>query len=291
MTFHAPVRKPYGVAPSPYMAQGAGKGLWKGLAFIAPFQTKKGAGTSTLLDRFGHPLAGSNLVASPTLVWTGTPYGLGIDVSDGTDHRRLRQAAFAPVTTSDGAGGGDFTVIMLANPRSEARIACGLSQRLASGNLNQFQLSFNYNSTPDISAGSLFFGTYNAAWSTVAAAGMVDGNYHVFGGVRRSGTMTLWRDGVSVATGSPTLHNIYSASADFSIGGVAHDTGFGMSPGDSVVFVAAWNRALTNFEMLLLGIDPFIMFRPAPRRKIINTVAAGTAVPVFMHHYMQQRAA
>ena len=291
MTFRAPVRKPYGVAPSPYMAQGAGKGLWKGLAFIAPFQTPKGAGTSTLLDQFGHPLAGSNLTAGSTLQWRNTPYGLGVGISGASDC--LYQSNFAPIVTSDGAGAGDLSIVCLANPKAEARVSCLVSQ----GDFNSpYPYVLMYaNSTWDgiATSGQYCFAPVSGSDVSANVAGAIDGRYHLYGGVRRGQDVIAFIDGVSRATTTGTAQDVLISGCSLAIGSLADLADTRRIATDcNIVFCAAWNRALTNFEMLLLGIDPFIMFRPAPRQKIINTVAAGgTAVPVFMHHYMQQRGA
>lgn len=293
MTFHAPVTKPYGVAPSPYMAQGAARGMWNGLAYIAPFQTPKGAGTSTLLDRFGHPLEGSNLSAGSNLRWRGTPYGLGVGGTAASTHL-LFQDNFAPITTSDGAGTGDFTLLILANPVAEATIREAVSQTTG-GAGPRVDILFNTAEDITASSGSICFLTTpsNAANRTsVAVAGPVDGNYHLFCARRSGSDLTLWVDGVLRATVTGTIRDVLGTGAGFAIGNRAESPSFPLNTDTNVVLSAGWNRALSNFEMLLLGVDPFYMFRPAPRQKIINTVAAGgTAVPVFMHHYMQQRGA
>lgn len=285
MTFRAPVTKPYGVAPSPYMAQGAAKGLWKGLAFIAPLQTPKGAGTSTLLDQFGHPLAGSNLTAGSTLQWRGTPYGLGVGIS-GVSYV-FNQTSFEPIKTSDGAGTGDYAYVMLANPISEARRSSGMSQNASSP---RTELFFNCNDSGASSAGGLAI-IDSTGSNFPSVTGVIDGKYHMFGYSRRGKNRKIFVDGVEKYSASPAIADVYGGSGSLTIGGRSNTADL-INTATDIVFVAGWNRALSNFEMLLLGIDPFYMFRPAPRQKIINTVAAGgTAVPVFMHHYMQQRAA
>lgn len=290
MTFHAPVTKPYGVAPSPYMAQGAAKGLWKGLAFIAPLQTPKGAGTSTLLDQFGHPLAGSNLTAGSTLQWRGTPYGLGVGISGASE--LLLQTSFAPIITSDGAGTGDFTMICLANPKAEARASIALGQRVSGGTNDWAYLFFNGAETGGNVSGRFSFSTYSSAVTHASILNVIDGQTRLWGGVRSGTQLTAYIDGVPRATATGTVRDIVGATSAFGIGQNVDGTGFRIATDCTIGLVAGWNRALSKFEMLLLGIDPFYMFRPAPRQKIINTVAAGgTAVPVFMHHYMQQRAA
>ena len=287
MTFHAPVTKPYGVAPSPYMAQGAGKGMWKGLAFIAPFQTPKGAGTSTLLDQFGHPLAGSNLTAGSTLQWRGTPYGLGVGISGASN--LLYQDDFAVLSTSDGVYTGDFSMVCLANPKAEARVSCLLGQSVAGAQPRTFLIPNPGNVSGDF---SFFTGETGPGWSNIIVSGITDGRYHMFGGRKRGTDCTLWVDGTIRGSGT-TSQGCGTSAGGIAIGHQAETASdLRIATDCNIVFCAAWNRALTNFEMLLLGIDPFYMFRPAPVRKVINTVAAGgTAVPVFMHHYMQQRAA
>lgn len=266
--------KPHRWNISPALVNPVARNLWKGLAFLAPLWG--GVGKGTLLGPHGGPL---NIAptANGTL-WRGTPYGVGLGNSNDAEHRRLLFSGYAPVTTSDGAGTGDFTVLMLANPRAEARIASSLKQRLHSGNFNQAGLDFNTDANGTVSSGSFAFTTYNTAWSNVAVAGAVDGNWHLFGGVRRNGVMAAWRDGVLRATTSPTLRNVYSATADTCIGGVGHDAQFGMFAGDTVALAAAWNRALSDAEMRLLARDPFVMFRPAPEWRGVWTLLGGAVL-------------
>ena len=259
--------------------------LWRGVAFVAPFLQMSAAGKVTLLDARGRPLNGANLTANGT-EWRGSPYGLALGNSNDAEQRRLVQTGFAPITTSDGAGTGDFTIIILANPRAEARVAVGLAQRYNSAPTNQCRLDFN-TSADSTSSGSFSFYTHATATSSVGVSGVVDGGWHMFGGVRIAGKMTAWVDGVARATSTPTLRGVYNSGAVFCIGGFPTVSSAGMYAGDTVAFASGWNRALNDAEMRLLARDPFAMFR-SRRDWVMKAAAAGGAdvrnhiIPAYM---------
>ncbi len=256
---------------SPALIAPEAQPLWRGLAFIAPLWGHVGKGV--LLGADARPMS-VNPVANNTL-WRGSPYGIALGSSSAADMRRLLKTAFAPVISSDGAGGGDFTLMVLCNPTSSGSVAAAFRQRLSTGNLNLAGLDFNSNGAGGASAGSFAFTTYNTAWSSVAAAGAVDGKWHVWAGVRRAATMMAFRDGVAVASAAPALRNIYSASADFCIGGTPQAASTGLPITDDIGVTAAWNRALSDAEIRMLARDPFCMFRPQAEWRGVWTPLAG----------------
>lgn len=220
------------------------------------------AGRGALLGPHGGPLAGSNLVAGSTLQWRGTPYGLGARISGASN--LLYQNDFAPVTTSDGAGTGDFTLLILANPPAEAVISEALSQT-AGASAPRADLLFNTNASIAASSGAFTFITGGTGGTYPSAANVINGLYHVFAG-RRTGTeLSVWIDGIKRASTTQSVQDIWSNTSGFAIGNRAEDaTGFRINTATAIIFAAAWNRSLSDAEMRALAIDPFVMFRPAP---------------------------
>lgn len=248
------------------------RSLWKGLAFIAPLWG--GAGRGAFLGADGRPLAGANLVAGATLQWRGTPYGIGVGISGASD--LLTQNDFDPLVTANGAGGGDFTVICLANPVAEAAMSAGISVEASAVNTTRLHLGFNCNDNTTAVSGQFAFVTRQAGASTAAlVAGGIDGNYHLFAG-RRSGTEhTAWIDGIIRAALSGTVRDFLAPGAGMAIGCRAETAGFRINTATTIVLAAAWNRALSDAEMRMLARDAFCMFRPAPEWRGVWTPLAG----------------
>ena len=252
------LQKPYNVWPSPRLVTGVNARLWDKLALLFAANTMASTGGSTLVDSKGAPMG--DLTAGSTLQWRGTPYGLGVGISGASDV--LEQANFEPITTSDGAGTGDLTMIVLANPGAEARISMGLSQGNSANNTTLF-LGFNTaNSLATATSGAFCFTTRQGASTTGASiASVVDGNYHLFGGRRRGTNVDCFADNL-VATASGTIQDITPGTGGIAIGHRAERATDRIATTTSIVLAAAWNRALTDAEMRLLADDPFCMFRP-----------------------------
>jgi Concanavalin A-like lectin/glucanases superfamily len=239
----------WNVAPALIAPQA--RGLWRGLAFVAPLWGHSGKGA--LLGPAGAPLAGANLVAGSTIVWRGTPYGLGVGRSGASNV--LDQADFAPVVTSDGAWTGDFTTAILANPVAEA-VAATLMMQAVSGADPRFYIQAN---SANLS-GNLRVGLTG---DVVSVSGGNDGKYHLFAGRRAGASLTAWIDGVLRATNASAPGAIGSAAAGLAFGSNAESTAGRIHFDTSIVMAAAWNRALSDAEMRMLACDPFCMLRPA----------------------------
>ena len=247
--------------------------LWRGLAVISPHWP--GIRKRLLLGPTGQPI---NRAPTPSgTAWNGSPFGVALGNTNSADLRRLLYTGYAPITTSDGAGSGDFTMLSLCNPTPAATVAVALHQRLSGGAANQASLYPNTDNAGAAEAGAFAFNTWSTARSAVAASGVVDGNWHTWIGVRKAGVMSLYRDGVLIASSSMTVRNIYSATADFCIGGSPHTATVGLAITDDIGITGAWNRALSDAEIRLLACDPFCMLRLAERQKIYYIPAAGGA--------------
>lgn len=247
---------------SPALIAPEAQPLWKGLAFITPLWGAEG-GKGVLLNALGQSLADANLVAGSTAERRATPYGQGVGISGASN--LLSQSGLQPVITSNGAGTGDFTVVILANPAAEARASVGVSQFRNANPNNMFQIAFNsdgyFNGAV---SGQLNFTTYSSNIQRLNFAGAVDGEMHLFGGIRRGTAHYLYVDGLQKASMSGLVQTISSGNTNgFGIGQRPVTGGSRIATTCSVVFAAAWNRALSNAEMRLLARDPFCMFRMA----------------------------
>ena len=265
--------------------------LWDGVAFVLPLASPGYTRMQGLLNGYGQPLEDSSLTAGSTLKWRETPYGLGVGISGASN--LLQQDNIEFITTSNGAGTGDFTMVVLANPISESRISWGLAQGNAANGTNTW-LGFNSGaSLTTATAGTFVFGTRNntdqGGASTPSA---IDGNYHLFAGSRTvSGgneTARAWVDGVLRTTAAAeAVKDIATGALGFAIGQRPEDTTFRIATTTNIIFAAAWNRALRNAEMRLLALDPFIMFRWRGRQQSYYIPAAGgdvrkKIIPAYM---------
>jgi hypothetical protein len=182
-------------------------------------------------------------------------------------------------TTSDGAGTGDFTMIVLANPASATGV---LSHVLAQKNdaggspFAQAAMMANANSGGTYSSGSFAFFTYNAlaGTSSVAVASMCDGNFHVYIGVRQGTNHILYRDGVQQTTSSLTVRNILqSASRYTAVGSRGNGTTEAFS-GD-VPFAMMLDYAITPDLAARISANVWSTLAPMPRMWLTAAPAAG----------------
>lgn len=268
-------RKPPCWAVAPALVDENSRGLWKGLAFVAPLWGFAGKGA--LLGPCGAPLAGANLLAGTGMQWRGSPYGLGVGRAANTNI--LYQDDLELVTTSNGSGGGDFTLVCLANPAAEAALSLGVSQNRAGATIRT-HLGFNGNNNLAAVSGQFAFVSYDGAATSPLVAGGIDGLYHMFAG-RRSGTVCeAWIDGTLRASVSGTVRDVADGNTGIAIGNLAEAATNRINAATTIVFAAAWNRALSDAEMRAVARDPFAMFRPAwlNGREWRWTPAGGAAV-------------
>lgn len=246
---------------SPALVSPEARSLMKGVAFIAPLWDAAG-GKGALLNSFGQPLSGSNLVAGSTAEKRATPYGLGVGISGASN--LLDQADFVPITSSDGVGGGDFTLVCLANPIAEAAESLGISVDGDGSGKTRMYLGFNVGVNLAVDNGKFTFETrQNGGSTTTSVVGGIDGGYHLFAGVRAGGNHYAYIDGVLRTTVSGVVRDWLGGGADFAIGNRAGFSTSRINTATNMVFVAGWNWALSAAEMMLLARDPFIMMRMA----------------------------
>lgn len=181
------------------------------------------------------------------------------------------------ITTSDGAGTGDFTVIVVANPTTGGgsfEHVFAQKNDAAGPPYGQLNLLANCDASTSYSSGSLAVLTYGNSSVSCAAAGAVDGNTHVYLIRRLGGVVELWSDGLLLAQQSGTVTNIINPTNRYTaIGSAGNATTYAYK--SSVLTVGAYNRALSAAECYALRSpeDVFdLLFAP---RKIIIPVSSG----------------
>lgn len=183
------------------------------------------------------------------------------------------------ITTSNGAGTGDFTLVALANPSSGSTPQHIFAQKNDAGGspFAQCALIANAGNNGLGSSGNFSFLTYNTVSSGVASAGgtAVDGNWHLWAAVRRGTSHELYRDGILIASSSLTVRSISQASRYTAIGSRGNGTTEGYSR--NVSMAAGFNRALLPSEIATISANPWQVFAPV-QRSIWEPVAAGGPV-------------
>lgn len=167
------------------------------------------------------------------------------------------------ITTSSSDGLGDFTMVVLANPAaSNDNIEHIFCQKNDAAGAPYSQCLLAANSTFGASAlsGSFAFFTYANTFSAVAAEGAVDGDWHVFIGVRRGTSHELYRDGALVASAGLTVKNISQASRYTAIG--SRGNGTTESYARDVACAYGFDRALSVSEIKSISENPWQVFRP-----------------------------
>lgn len=176
------------------------------------------------------------------------------------------QFAGSPMSTSDGAGTGEFTYLVIAAPvASGAREFFVCSQNGA----QEFYFGANF-SSPGLAANAGYVSaeTNSGGASGVAVAGVADGKPHAFAYTRGefaggAATGRLYVDGVLRGTNTAvSLAQMWASNSSDYIGGYA-GAGWGVS--GNVYLVLGWNRALSADEIAEVSANPWQLFQ-APQR-------------------------
>jgi len=190
------------------------------------------------------------------------------------------------LTTSDGAGTGDFAALCLAAFPSSAAPRMMFNQRRNAAGFPQFAFGHGFNPTNPDNTGSFANGdftayTYQTAYSfTPAIANGCDGNWHLYGARRvvAGGSATLYANVDNTSTnvsGASVIDNIYSSASDTAIGYRGEATTCRMASGDYIALCVAWNRFLSDDEWAQLVQNPWQLFEPVPTRIWVDAPAAG----------------
>lgn len=169
-------------------------------------------------------------------------------------------------TTSDGAGTGDFTFIILANPAASGSGAVehALAQKNDAGGtpFAQAFIGFHANEDAAYSSGGAVFFTYNGTDTATYTAAACDGAWHLWAGVRLGTVHALYRDGVVLSTNTSTVRAITQASPSRYVAIGSRGNGTTESYRNSAAMAAMFNRALSTQELISLTRNPWQIFQP-----------------------------
>ncbi len=181
--------------------------------------------------------------------------------------------------TSDGAGTGDFSALIVANP---AASGSGAVQHIfshkndAGGSpFGQFVFAAHMNpSSGAYASGNATFFTYASTSVGVASAGATDGEMHVWGILRRGNDHYLFKDGVQLATTNNFARDVVQTTTRYTaIGSRGNGTTEGYDR--DVAFVQGWDRALTDAEILERSRSILSVYRAFASQTIWVPVSAG----------------
>lgn len=206
--------------------------------------------------------------------WTNGPTGSQSTRTAGTNDHFHSNGSYQVADA-----GEDWTIFSFANPLgtivSTTRNAGALFYQRRGSSAEQWGLLVNFNASGVESAGEFTPYLQNSAGSIAGAmvSNVVDGDWHAWGGRRSGSTLSAWVDGnqrASTATIGGTLH---SATMTCQIGGI-NFSNYGIN--GSIAFVAVWQRALSDQEMVTLAADWNGLIER--RRSLVSLWAAGMPV-------------
>lgn len=161
------------------------------------------------------------------------------------------------LVTTTGDYAGDFSYLSVSAPSASG----GRGVLAASCSVgNQSYLFANVDAGYGPSPGMLAFGCYTGASRFVTAAGVIDGQPHVFAAVRRGSQGTLDVDGVQVGLNGDMSGACGSGSNVLSIESLNGYSGY-TNAASLHYLTAALNRALTPDERVELGANPWQLLR------------------------------
>lgn len=168
------------------------------------------------------------------------------------------------LTTSDGAGTGTFTLLAFARPIASTSQRSLISQRAPASPFRQVHILANTGTNLGASSGSIAFITYDSTHGPQAvSAGKVDGNWHVYVGVRPALTTVhdLYVDGAFVVTASDSVtDNVIGTNSANGVG--SGPVGFFDTGTTDIVLTAMWNRELLASEVADVSNNPWQLFEP-----------------------------
>lgn len=205
--------------------------------------------------------------------WAASADGITSRLAAGKWYRQN----YAPITTSDGVGTGDYTVVIRAAIASASTKYIVFAQRQPAGSFRQTAIIANSrDGATSTEAGALEFYSFSGTLIGTWVANQVDGNAHTWAILRRGSTMILWRDGRLVTSISGAVQNVTDSTAIFGLGDSVVTGGL-PTTGD-MTFAWAANRGLTDGELADITSNYRIVYEP--RQIWIPVSAAGGGATV-----------
>lgn len=169
------------------------------------------------------------------------------------------KSSYAPIVTSDGAGNGDFSVLVRANTAAVATAQILFSQRLNSGAFPQLSIIANSTGGGSASSGRIEFLTFNGTLVGSSVASRVNGAFHSWLMVRNGTSLSLWEDGQQISSTSGTIQTVWNSGSGLGLGANYHA---GLPSTCDLSFAWASNRSLSDSEAAALSGDYKIAFEP-----------------------------
>lgn len=205
---------------------------------------------------------------------------------DGTTNTTFDEIAtgYQPLVTSDGVGTGDVSICVISNPISEANRRFQVGTYTFDGINNGVYLVANALASEGGSdAGRMVFVTSQSGVLTASLAGGVDGNWHIWHGVRQDTNLTLYQDGNIVGTNSGTVKDVAAAGTSFGIGRYPDGVNFAYA-NHGMTLAMGWNRALSPAEALSHAKNPWQILAKIPL--VYQTTSTPTVSSVVFRRTM-----
>jgi len=222
--------------------------LAQGLAFL-----------SLLDEKAGRPVDAISRSQPSTF---GAAWSHGGITHSGTG--KCAEWTLSPCVTSNGVGTGDFTFFAYANPIAESTARNLVSQKndALGSPFQQASLIINAQYSQTALNGRLALGVYNtsARGAHAILGGLLDGQPHLFVGLRRGNNHELYFDGnlLSNEAASNVATGISRTGQFFAVGSPGGATSNAYNR--TIQFAGAYNRALSPAEIALLAdrTDPLL---------------------------------
>lgn len=158
------------------------------------------------------------------------------------------------IATSDGAGTGDFTLLVIANPAAAGgggpEHIFAQKNDAAGAPYAQAAMFAHTNAGGAYSSGHFTFFTYAGLSISADASGACDSAYHVWIGTRVGTTVSLYKDGLLIASNSGAVQAIIQAGSQRYMAVGSRGNGTTESYRNQTAAAFGWNRGLSAREVL-----------------------------------------
>lgn len=187
--------------------------------------------------------------------------------------------AVSPIASSNGAGTGEYTMMVCAAPPNEASAKWMMGSRKGVANYNIATIEANGVNTVAAAGriGCTLYDITNISQLQTSGASYTDGTPHVYAVTRTGTTVTIYFDGVSVYSNTASANGatMWASNDPLWIGSIG--SGGNGATNIPIFGWAGWNRALSAAEIAAIGRDFWQLFSRPRRAQVVAPAAAMSA--------------
>ena len=188
------------------------------------------------------------VLTATTPLWTSDYHGVCGDFT-ATDANKFKATA-SPIVTSDGAGDGDFAILVAGYFVRESTQDTAIQQRGGSSPFSSAGIIINNGGA----AGDVAFQTTNLIASDIIVTNALPSSgFYIFVGARVGTNLTLYRNGLEIGTASLTARDVLDGSQEFAIGGHGNFTSNAFNGQQHLVRL--FNRNVTAGQVYKMSTD------------------------------------